>query len=98
MESHLARIPTSTPVLYSTVTYPFQGYVCTQNTPTPTPKHSFSWPELESGQNELQSGQPGPWELTRFPPQIDQIFSTGTSKLYLKGWGLGFRAEILGVG
>ena len=30
MESHLARIPTSTPFLYSTVTYPFQGYVRTQ--------------------------------------------------------------------
>ena len=26
----------------------------------PRPKHLFSWPELESGQNELQSEQNGP--------------------------------------
>ena len=31
--------------------------VCTY---TKHPKHSFSWPELESGQNEIQSGQSGP--------------------------------------
>ena len=30
------------------------------NTPKPTPKHPLSWPELESGKNELPSGQPGP--------------------------------------
>ena len=48
----LPRIPPPTPVPYSTVTHPFQGYVHTQNTPNPTPEHSFSWPELESGQNE----------------------------------------------
>ena len=53
----LPRIPLSSLVLYSAVTRSFRGYVRTQNTPKPTPKHSFSWPELESRQNELQSGQ-----------------------------------------
>ena len=56
----LPRIPPPTPVLYSAVTDPFGGYVRTQNTPNPTPKHPFSWPEVESGQNELLSGQNGP--------------------------------------
>ena len=36
-------------------------------------------------------------ELTGFFPQIE-IFPSETSKRYLKGWGLGFTAEILGVG
>ena len=31
-----------------------------------TPKHPFSWPELESGQSELQSGQ--------FGPQLGKMF------------------------
>ena len=56
MGSHLAQ---DTSVLYLAVTHPFLGYVHTQNTPKPTPKHPFSWPELESGQNELPSGQFG---------------------------------------
>ena len=56
----LLTIPPLTPVLYSAVTHPFRGYVRTQNNPNPTQQHPFSWPELESGQNELQSGQPGP--------------------------------------
>ena len=56
----LARIPPPPLVLYSAVTNTFRGYVSTQNTPKPTPKHPFSWPELESGQNELPSGQTGP--------------------------------------
>ena len=51
----LPRIPPPAPVLYSAVTHAFQGYVRTQNTPKPTSKHPFSWPELESGQNELLS-------------------------------------------
>ena len=55
----LPRIPPPTPVLYSAVTHPFQGYVHTQNTPSPTPKQPFSWPELERGQNELQFGKIG---------------------------------------
>ena len=42
----LPRILPPTPLLYSAVTHPFWG-------PKPTPKHPFSWPELESGQNEL---------------------------------------------
>ena len=56
----LPRIPPPMPVLYSAVTNPFLGYVLTRNTPSPTPKHPFSSPELESGQNELPSGQNGP--------------------------------------
>ena len=53
----LPRTLPATPVLYSAVTHSFWGYVCTQNTTNPTPKHLFSWPELESGQNEVLSGQ-----------------------------------------
>ena len=56
----LPRIPPPTSVLYWAVTNPFRGYVHTQNTPNPTPKHPYSWPEFESAQNELQSGQNGP--------------------------------------
>ena len=55
----LPRIPLPTPVLYSAVTNSFLGYVRTRNTPKPTPKHLFSWPEVESGQNKLLSGQNG---------------------------------------
>ena len=53
----LPAIPPPTPVLYSAITNPFQGYVHAQNTLNPTPKHPFFWPVLESGQNELLSGQ-----------------------------------------
>ena len=62
----LPRIPPLTPVLYSAVTHTFWGYVHTQNIPKPTPKHPFSWPELESWQNELQSG--------KFGPQLGKMF------------------------
>ena len=62
----LPRIPPPTPVLYSAVTHPWWGYVHTQNTPKPTPKHPFSWPELESWQHELLSGQ--------FGPQLGKMF------------------------
>ena len=35
--------------------------ICTNTKhPLPTPKHSLSWPEVESGQNKLLSGQNGP--------------------------------------
>ena len=62
----LPRSPPPAPVLYSAVTHPFRGYVRTQNTPKPTPKHPFSWPEFESGQNEQPSGQ--------FGPQLGKMF------------------------
>ena len=39
-----------------------------------------------------------PRELTGFFPQIDRIFLSSTSKVYLKGEGSGFRAENLGLG
>ena len=56
----LPRKPPPTPVLYSVVTKPCRGYVRTRNTASPTPKHPFSWPDFESGQNELLSGQNRP--------------------------------------
>ena len=56
----LPRIPPPTSVLYSAVTNPFRENVRTQNTPNPTPKHLSSWPEVQSGKNELPSGQNGP--------------------------------------
>ena len=51
------------------------GYVNTPNTPKPTQKHPFSWPELESRQNELQSRQ--------FGPQLGKMFYKW-AKLFLK--------------
>ena len=70
MGSHSAQSTTTNPVLYSAVTYPFQGYVHTQNTLNPTPKHPIFWPELESGQNEQLSWQNGPqlgkmWKVSK---------------------------------
>ena len=56
----LPRIPPPTPILYSADANPFLGYVRTQNIPNPTPKYPFFWPDIESGQNELTSGQNGP--------------------------------------
>ena len=40
----------------------------------------------------------GVGELTGFFPRIHSICSTATLRRYLKGKGLGFRAEILGLG
>ena len=60
MGSHLPRIPPQTPILYSAITKPFGGHVSTQKNPNPAPKHPFFWLEVESVQNELQSGQNGP--------------------------------------
>ena len=53
--------------------------------------------------HDNQTGTPKGWcsaqgELTGFSPRIDRIFPSSTSKRYLKGWGLGFRAENLGLG
>ena len=40
-------IPSITPVLYSAVTNPFLGYVCTQNTPNPQLSKTFEkWSKL----------------------------------------------------
>ena len=61
MGSYLAQNTTTNPCsLLPAVTNPFRGHVHTQNTPKPTPKHPFSWPELEGGENVQQSGQNGP--------------------------------------
>ena len=62
----LPGIPPPTPVLYSSVTHPFLGFVHTQNTPKTTPKQPFSLTELECVQNQLQSGQ--------FGPQLGKMF------------------------
>ena len=79
----LPRIPPPTPVLYSAVTHPLLGYVCTQNTAKPTPKLPFSWPELERGQNELPS--------EKFRPQLGKMGKTflevGKKKLFVSSTG-----------
>ena len=63
----LPRIPPSTRLLYSAITHPSRGH------PKAHPKHFLSWPELESGQNELLSGQ--------FGPQLGKMFEKG-AKLF----------------
>ena len=77
----LPRIPPPTPVLYSAVTHPFRGYVYTQNTPIPTSKHPFSWPELESGQNKLPTGQP--WPHLGKMSKNEQNFSISGQKKFI---------------
>ena len=85
--SHFAQNTTPTPVCYSAVTNPFRaesgiiipGYVSTQNTPNPTPKHPFSLPELESGQSELPSGQT--WTPTEQNDwKVEKTFLEGAKK------------------
>ena len=46
-----------------------------QKTPQNTPKHPFSWPELESGPIKLKSGQNG--------PQLGKMFEKW-AKLFMK--------------
>ena len=65
MWSHFAQITNLNPCSVLS-RHTFWGYVWKQNTPNPNPKHHFSWPELESGQNELQSWQ--------FGPQLGKMF------------------------
>ena len=43
-----------------------------------TPKHPFCWPELESGKNELQSGQFGP----QLRGQLGKMFEKWTKLFY----------------
>ena len=69
----LPRIPPPTPVLYSAVTR-------SAVTSDPTPKHPFSWPELESGQNELQSGQFGP-QLGKMFEKWENFSRSGQKKI-----------------
>ena len=65
----LPRIPRPTPVLYSAV--PLSGICTYTEHPKPHPKTPlFQVPELESGRNELPSGQPG--------PQLGNIFEKWT--------------------
>ena len=68
---------------------------------------SLRWQEPANAVSHSQGAPPAPPrtdaaeaadELTGFSPRIDRIFSSSTSKRYLRGYGLGFRAEILRVG
>ena len=61
MGSRFAQITTTNPCSLLSSHKPLSG-ICTytKKHPNPTPKHPFSWLELESGQNELPSGQIGP--------------------------------------
>ena len=80
----LPRIPPPTPVLYSAVTHSFQLYVLTRNTPNPTPKHPFSWPDFESGQNELLSGQNGPHLGKMFEKWAKRFEKWAKKKLFME--------------
>ena len=62
--------------------------------PSPTSSTSYPCPTRAVGRGEKGKGVGGngdrrtrlaPGELTGFSPRIDRIFSTETSKLYLKG-------------
>ena len=53
----LPRIPPPAPVLYSDVTHPFWGYVCTQKTPIPLQNTPIPGLNLKK---KPKSGQPGP--------------------------------------
>ena len=52
----LPRLPPPIPVLYSAVTNPFLGYVHTQNTPNPNPKHPFPGLNLKVGKMTYRLG------------------------------------------
>ena len=78
----LPRIPPPTPVLYSAATKTFLGYVQTRNTPSPTPKHPFSLPDFESGQNELLSGQNGP-HLAKCLKSGQNFSRSGQKKIFI---------------
>ena len=70
MGSHFAQIHSEyhpKPLFFTQHSHiPFRDTLLKQNTPKPTPKHPFSWPELEIGQNELLSGQ--------FRPKLGKMF------------------------
>ena len=82
MGSHFAQNTATAPVLFSAVTNPFRGYVCTQNTPNPTPKHPSSWPDFESGQNQLLSGQMDP-NWANFLKSGQNISRSGQKNLFI---------------
>ena len=61
MGSYFAQSTTTNPCSLLSCTKTL-SWICTNtNTPSPAPKHPFSWPDFESGQNELLSGQIGPY-------------------------------------
>ena len=106
--SRFAQNTTNNLCSYSAGTHPFLGYVSTQNTPKPTQKHPFSWPELESGQNEIQSGQFGKSALdlgekiqssiveSLFPSRIGSLFLSIVGSLSHSRLGLCFNT-LLGL-
>ena len=60
MGLHFAQITTPNPCSllrrHTCLRVPFRGYVLTQRTTNPTPKHPFAWPELESGKMNYRLG------------------------------------------
>ena len=60
MGSHFAQNTTPNPCSLLSSHTPLLEICTYTKHHQPTQKHPFSCPELESGQNELQSGQPGP--------------------------------------
>ena len=75
---NLPRLPPPTPVLYSVVTNPVLQCVYKKR-PQPHPKHPFSWPELESGQNELLSEKNGP-QLSKMFEKWAKLFEEWAKK------------------
>ena len=76
--SHFAQKTTPNPCSLLNRHPPLSGiYTCTKlpQLSKPTPKHPFSWLELESGQNELQSGQ--------FGPQLGKMFEKWQKNLFM---------------
>ena len=72
MLSHFAHNTTTNPSSLLVISR-HKPLVRIQNTPNRanlTPKHPFSWPELEGGRNELPSGQNG--------PQLSKMFEKWT--------------------
>ena len=53
---------------------PFMDMFVHKTPPTPPKKQPFSWPELESGQSELLSGQPGLQLGTENVRKVDKTF------------------------
>ena len=51
----------------------------------PSPKHPFSWPELESGQNKLHSEQNGPQQgkMSKMSERWAKFFLKWAKKLFI---------------
>ena len=60
MGSNFAQNTTTNPCSLLSVTIAFRWYAQTRNTPSPTPKHPFSWPDFESGKMNYCLGKLDP--------------------------------------